>query len=108
MLTITDRRFAQGSSTFGRRDFLRIGSLGGLTMPGLQAAQSQSALDNNIFKNKSIVFLFLQGGPPQIETFDPKINVASDNRSCTGEVRTNLPGVWFGGTLPKLAHRADR
>ena len=72
-------------------------------MPSLQAAKSQAALENNVFKNKSIVFLFLQGGPPQIETFDPKINVASDNRSCTGEVRTNIPGVWFGGTLPKLA-----
>ena len=77
-------------------------------MPGLRAAQSQAALDKNVFKNKSIVFLFLQGGPPQIETFDPKIDVASDNRSCTGEIRTKLPGVWFGGTLPKLAQRADR
>ena len=107
MLNITDRRFSHGPS-FSRRDFLRIGSLGGLTMPSLQAAKSQAALENNVFKNKSIVFLFLQGGPPQIETFDPKINVASDNRSCTGEVRTNIPGVWFGGTLPKLAQRADR
>ena len=51
---------------------------------------------------------FLQGGPPQIETFDPKLDVASDNRSCTGEVRTNLPGVWFGGTLSRMAQRADR
>ena len=75
MLTITDRRFAHSPSSFNRRDFLRIGSLGGLTMPGLKAAQSQAALENNVFKNKSIVFLFLQGGPPQIETFDPKIDV---------------------------------
>jgi hypothetical protein len=108
MLTITDRRFAHSPSVLGRRDFLRIGSLCGLTMSGLRAAQSQAAMDKNVFRNKSVVFLFLQGGPPQIETFDPKINVASDNRSCTGEVRTKLPGVWFGGTLPKLAQRADR
>lgn len=91
-----------------RRDFLRIGSLAGLSLPGLLATRSQAAMDRNVFKNKSVVFLFLQGGPPQIETFDPKIDVASDNRSCTGEVRTNLPGVWFGGTLSQLAKRADR
>ncbi len=92
----------------GRRDFLRIGSLGGLALPGLLQTRSQAAMERNLFKNKSVVFLFLQGGPPQIETFDPKIDVASDNRSCTGEVRTKLPGVWFGGTLPQLAQRADR
>ncbi len=108
MLTITDERFAHGSPRIGRRDFLRIGSLGGLSVPGLLTTRSQAAMDRNVFKNKSVVFLFLQGGPPQIETFDPKIDVASDNRSCTGEVRTNLPGVWFGGTLPKLAQRAHR
>ncbi|MFT5122009.1 MAG: hypothetical protein ACI9QL_005459 [Candidatus Omnitrophota bacterium] len=105
MLTITDQRFARGTS---RRDFIRIGSLGGLAMPALLATRSQAAMDQNVFKNKSVVFLFLQGGPPQIETFDPKLDVASDNRSCTGEVRTKLPGVWFGGTLPQLAQRADR
>ncbi|MEM7386007.1 MAG: DUF1501 domain-containing protein, partial [Verrucomicrobiota bacterium] len=108
MLTITDQRFAQKPSSMGRRDFLRIGSLGGFSLPALVAARSQAAMDRSLFRDKSVVFLFLQGGPPQIETFDPKIDVASDNRSCTGEVRTNLPGVWFGGTLPRLAQRADR
>ncbi|MGY8691124.1 MAG: DUF1501 domain-containing protein, partial [Verrucomicrobiales bacterium] len=36
------------------------------------------------------------------------MNVASDNRSCTGEVQTSIPGVRFGGTLPQLAKRAHR
>lgn len=108
MLTLTDQRFAQGPSSMGRRDFLRIGSFGGLALPGLLASRSQAAMDQELFRNKSVVFLFLQGGPPQIETFDPKLDVASDNRSCTGEVRTRLPGVWFGGTLPQLAKRAHK
>lgn len=108
MLTITDQNFAKGKPHIKRRDFLRIGTLGGLALPSLFASRSQAAMNQNIFKNKSIVFLFLQGGPPQIETFDPKLDVPGNNRSCTGEVRTNLPGVWFGGTLPKLAKRANR
>ena len=108
MLTFTDDRFARGPSLIGRRDFLRIGSLGGLALPELLTTRSQAAMDRNVFRNKSVVFLFLQGGPPQIETFDPKIDVDSNNRSCTGEIRTKLPGVLFGGTLPQLAQRADR
>lgn len=108
MLTLTDERFAHASSALRRRDFIRIGALGGLAWPKFLTTRSQAAMDKSVFKNKSIVFLFLQGGPPQIETFDPKIDVASDNRSCTGEVRTKIPGVWFGGTLPRLAQRADR
>jgi len=108
MLTVTDRRFAHGPSVLGRRDFLRIGSLCGLTLPGLLAAKAQAATDRNAYKNKSVVFLFLQGGPPQIETFDPKLDVPDNNRSCTGEIQTKVPGVWFGGTFPQLAQRADR
>ena len=96
MLTITDARFAQGSAS-NRRDFLRIGSLCGLTLSGLLAAKARAA-ERSVLRNKSVVFLFLHGGPPQIETFDPKRDVPENNRSCTGEVQTKLPGVWFGGT----------
>lgn len=108
MLTITDARFAQGPAC-NRRDFLRIGSLCGLTLSGLLAAKAKAAAERrSVLRNKSVVFLFLHGGPPQIETFDPKRDVAENNRSCTGEVQTKLPGIWFGGTFPQLAKRADR
>jgi hypothetical protein len=108
MLTFTDSRFVNCRSTMGRRDFLRVGSLCGLTFPSMLAAKAQAAPAKQGYKNKSVVFLFLQGGPPQIETFDPKLNVPGNIRSCTGEVRTNVPGVWFGGSLPQLAKRADQ
>ncbi len=107
MLTITDARFAQGPVT-NRRDFLRIGSMFGLTLSGLLAAKANAAERRSVLRNKSVVFLFLHGGPPQIETFDPKRDAPENNRSCTGEVQTKLPGVWFGGTFPQLAQRADR
>jgi len=90
-----------------RREFLHIGGLGlaGLTLPSLLEA---AAKEPKYLRDKSIVFLFLQGGPPQIETFDPKMNAPSEIRRCTGEVKTKLPGVTFGGTFPKLAAMADR
>ena len=93
MLNITDRQFAQGPSRLGRRDFLRIGSLCGLSLPSLLTNLSQAAAGRDVYKKKSVVFLFLQGGPPQVETFDPKFDVPANIRSCTGEVQTNLPGV---------------
>ena len=108
MLTLTDRRFSNRSSGLGRRDFLRIGSLGGLSLSGLLATKAEAAKGRPLYNGKSVVFLFLQGGPPQIETFDPKVDVPDNIRSCTGEIQTRLPGVWFGGTFPKLAQRADR
>jgi hypothetical protein len=54
------------------------------------------------------VLLFLSGGPPHIEFFDPKMTAPSEIRSLTGEVSTKLPGITFGGTFPKLAAMADR
>jgi Protein of unknown function (DUF1501) len=93
-----------------RRELLRIGSLalGGLTLPGLLATQSQAAAPRRVVRDKAVILLFLQGGPPQVETFDPKMEAPEGTRSCTGEVKTTLPGVSFGGTFPKMARLADR
>lgn len=94
----------------GRRDFLRIGGLGlgGLTLGDLIAAKSKAASGNPLATGKSVVFLFMHGGPSQIETFDPKMEAPSEIRSATGEVSTTIPGVTFGGTFPKLAKLAHR
>jgi len=104
--------------SIGRRPFLRIGSLalGGLSLAawlGARAAAGNSAsggagVTQDALRDKSVVLLFLHGGPSQTETFDPKMDAPSGVRSVTGEVRTTIPGVTFGATLEKLAQRADR
>jgi hypothetical protein len=91
----------------GRREFLRIGTaMGGLTLPGLLAARA--AASGSAVRNKSVVVLNLQGGPTQFETFDPNMQAPVEIRSITGEVKSALPGVTFGGTFPQLAALADR
>jgi len=92
-----------------RRDFLRIGSLGlgGLTLGQLMNVQGSEA-GRRAVKDKAVVLLFLQGGPSQIETFDPKMTAPSEIRSITGETRTSIPGITFGGTFPKLAAMAHK
>jgi hypothetical protein len=93
----------------GRRDFLQIGglALGGLSLSSL-IPQVAGAAAGKPVTDKAVVFLFLHGGPSQFETFDPKMTAPAEIRSATGEIKTAIPGVTFGGTFPKLAKIADR
>ena len=104
MLTIYDRLHQKGHYRTSRRELMRIGfsSVGGLSLGGLIAARANAAA-NRAIKDRSVVILNLQGGPTQFETFDPKMTAPNEIRSITGSVRTSLPGVTFGGTLPQLA-----
>jgi uncharacterized protein (DUF1501 family) len=106
MLTIFDR-----DDRFNRRSFLKVGSLalGGLSLSHLlQAKAAAPETRRSVLKDRSVIFLFLHGGPSQIETFDPKMSAPAEIRSATGQVQTRIPGVTFGGTFPKLAALADK
>ena len=93
-----------------RRDFLRIGGLGlGGSLMGLPClGTALGKLEKSPLRDKSVIFLFMHGGPSQFETFDPKMDASSSIRSATGEISTRIPGVTFGSTMGKLAERADR
>ena len=105
MLSVIDGR--PGGS---RREFLRIGSLGlgGLCLPHLLAAGAQGAGSQPFTTGKSVIFLYLFGGPSQFETFDPKMTAPDGVRCVTGEIATALPGVTFASSFPQLARRADK
>src|SRR5437764_13475762 len=106
MLTIHDR-----DQRPHRRAFLRVGglALAGLSLPDLLTIKSRAAdARRPVLKDRSVIFLFLHGGPSQIETFDPKMTAPVEMRSVTGEVQTRIPGVTFGGTFPKLGALADK
>src|SRR5262245_49290549 len=106
MLRISDIR-----GRLGRRDFLRVGGLGlgGLSLANLlQAHASGKAVGARPVTGKSVIFLFLHGGPSQTETFDPKMDAPAGVRSVTGEIETKLPGITFGGTFPRLASLASK
>ena len=93
-----------------RREFLRVGALGvgGLTLPTMLAARSQAGDGKNPVRGKSVVVLFLQGGPTHIETFDPKMTAPKEYRAMFGEVKSVIPGVTFGSHFEKLASLADK
>ena len=108
MLTLSDGcvRNCQG---WARRDFLRVGALGFGGLLGLtDLLKLQAGTGGSLLRGRSVVLLFLQGGPPHIEFFDPKMTAPVEFRSVTGEVQTKHPGITFGGTFPQLAAMADR
>jgi hypothetical protein len=79
--------------------------MGGLGLAGGLAEKAMAA-ERSPLRDRSVIFLFMHGGPSQYETFDPKMDAPSSIRSATGEVSTTIPGVTFGGTFEKLAKRA--
>lgn len=103
-------RFLPTSPSLGRREFLRIGGLGlgGLTLGDMLRLQAAGRKGHPVAKDRSVIFLFMHGGPSQIETFDPKMDRGPEIRSATGEVRAAIAGVPFGWTFQKLARLADK
>ena len=97
---------ARDCSGASRRDFLRAGSLalGGLSLPWLLRARAAAAeADPAFVRDRAVVMVFLAGGASHIETFNPNMDAPDPYRSVTGEVKTTVPGVTFGGTFPQLA-----
>lgn len=102
------RRNCEGTR---RRDFLRVGGLGLGTMSLAQLLQNRAVAAPRpavSASEKSVIWLWLSGGPTQIETFDPKMTAPAEYRSVTGEVATKLPGVTLGGNFERLAGLADK
>ena len=96
-----------------RREMLRVGGLSslGLNLPGLLASQAVAASENTdptFGRAKSVIYVWLQGGPPQHETFDPKPDAPSGIRGVFSPIQTNVPGVQFCELLPRTARIADK
>jgi hypothetical protein len=98
-----------------RRDVLRIGGSGmlGLSLGSMLKMQSACAAAPNPEsagwnKAKSIILVYLQGGPSHIDMWDPKENVPDNVRSVFNPISTKIPGVKFTEVLPRLATLNDR
>ncbi len=102
-----------------RRDLLRVGgsSVLGLSLASLFRLQAQAAATKTtkvtegspgFGKAKSVLLLYLQGGPSHLDLWDPKDNVPDNVRSVFKAIDTKLPGVKFTELLPKLAQVIDK
>ncbi len=50
----------------------------------------------------------MHGGPPQTETFDPKMTAPAEYRCFNGEIKTTVPGLSYGASMEQLAKLADK
>jgi uncharacterized protein (DUF1501 family) len=102
----------KNSEQLSRRDVLRVGSLTGLglTLPQLLSSRDLSAAQTSstFGRARRVIMLFLHGGHPQQETFDPKPDGPSAVRGEFGATATSVPGVHFSELLPRCAAMMDR
>lgn len=95
-----------------RREFLRIGSasLLGLSLPDLLRARSPRLIApaRGFGRAKSVVLVFLQGGPSHLDLWDPKDDVPADVRSPFATIKSKVPGMELTELLPRLAQVTDK
>lgn len=93
-----------------RRYALRLGSsglIGGLTLPRILELRAKAAAPGTA-KAKSCIFLFLEGGPPHQDMWDPKPNAPTEIRGPFQQISTNVPGTFVTDQLPLCAKMADK
>src|SRR5262245_3303294 len=82
-----------------RRDLLRVGgsAVFGISLANILGLQEASANEGakgpGFGKAKSIILLYLQGGPSHLDLWDPKDGVPDKVRSVFKPIATKLPGV---------------
>lgn len=94
------------NTSMTRRALLRAGVLGfagGLTLPQLLRAQAAAAPGAAVADDLSIILVWLDGGPPQHETYDPKPDAPVEFRGPLKAINTAVPGVQVSELLPKHA-----
>ncbi len=90
-----------------RRNFLRIGTLGaaGLSLPSLLRAEAAAGVRKS---PKSVILIYLVGGPPHLDMFDLKPNAPREVAGPFRPIKTNVPGIEICEHLPRLAQRMNR
>jgi hypothetical protein len=94
-----------------RREVLRAGAigLGGLTLPNLLRMQAAvAATPRKPGKARSVILLFLSGGPSQLDMWDLKPDAPEEVRGTFRPIDTNVPGIRICEHLPKMARLADK
>lgn len=101
----------EGLTVVGRRGMLKAGLAGiaGLSLPELLRTRSEAARAGRTTKApKSVILLWMAGGPSHIDTWDVKPSRPLVNRGPFSAIQTKLPGVMICEHLPKQAAMLDK
>lgn len=101
----------EGLTLLSRRNMLKAGLAGfaGLSFPELLRCRADAAsMKRKMGDGKSVILLWMTGGPSHIDTWDPKPDRPLENRGPFGTTATKLPGVRICQHLPRMAAMLDR
>jgi hypothetical protein len=123
-------RVHEGLTLRGRRSMLKasLAGLAGLSLPALLQARSSAAdgstnsnsvtdssavdaapvVNGRLASRKSVILLWMAGGPSHIDTWDVKPHAPAEIRGPFGTIATKLPGVRLCEFLPKQAAMMDK
>ncbi len=105
------RRISNRCDGVSRRDFLRVGALGGLglTLPMLLRSQAQAGpTKQHHARAKSVLLIYLGGGLSHHDSFDPKPGAPEEIRGKYKAIDTVVPGLKVGELLPQMARNMNR
>jgi hypothetical protein len=101
----------EGLTLLSRRNMLKasLAGLAGLSLPELLRHRSRAAAGKQKTpQGKSVILLWMTGGPSHIDTWDPKPDRPLENRGPFSTIATKLPGVRICEHLPRMAGILDR
>lgn len=118
MLVIPGRPGRDLCDGLTRRELLRVGgsAVFGFSLANVFAAREATAANPEgavyggpgFDKAKSVILIYLQGGPSHLDLWDPKDNVPDNVRSVFKPIETKIPGLRFTEILPKLSQVVDK
>jgi uncharacterized protein (DUF1501 family) len=100
----------EGVTVLSRRNMLKAGlaGLAGLSLPHLLRMRAEAAAAGSAISHKSVILLWMTGGPSQIDTWDPKPDRPFNNRGPFAPIATAVPGISICEHLPRQAAMMDR
>jgi hypothetical protein len=101
----------EGLMVFSRRNLLKAGwaGLAGLSLPAVLRGRARAAeAGRPVRGSKSVILLWMTGGPSHIDTWDPKPDRPLENRGPFGVIPSRLPGVLLCEHLPRQAAMLDK
>ncbi len=95
-----------------RRDFIKMmalcGAYGALDLTAGKLLPAANIVSGKRKAARSVIELWIWGGPSHLETFDPKPDAGKEYNGGFGDIPTNVPGIRISEFLPKLAQHADK
>jgi len=117
MLTILGNRSAPFCDSVSRRSFLKIGGLGvgagvmsGLSLPQILRAEAwpTESRPKRDHGNKSVIMVFLPGGPPHLDMYDLKPHAPTEIRGEFDPIKTTVEGIEICELMPRMAQAMDK